>query len=296
MNKRIFKIIFFVFLLNMSLNIGHAFDLDETVDDEIRKTYNDTKLINDSGRDTVKPSNNSSNDSGNEDLPELPSIIKHVQSEKKSDDLSNYENVEPPKSYIQYKGGNICLKKGTSILVSNLNQISDWQAKGATVKFKAKSNIQGIKYTIPAGTIFKGEIVESHQPQITCNGGLVSIKIYSMLYKGQTVPVNAYIIRANDKKIFLNDIKGNRTYLKTMWKKGGWGRNIFNRMMTLTAKLGSDTSTLLLSPFPAAYGTICLGLNALTSPVTAFFSKGGHVSIPAGSVFKIKLLEDSYID
>ena len=91
-------------------------------------------------------------------------------------------------------------------------------------------------------------------------------------------------------------IKGNRTYLKTMWKKGGWGRALFGRMMTLTVNLGGEGSTLLLSPFPLAYGTICLGVNTLTSPICAFFSKGGHVNIPAGSKFQIKLLDDAFID
>ena len=116
-----------------------------------------------------------------------------------------------------------------------------------------------------------------------------------MIYKGQTVPVNAYITRANDKKIFLNNIKGERKYLKTMWQKGNWGRTLFNRMLTLTVNLGGEGSTLILSPFPLAYGTICLGANALTSPFCAFFSKGGHVSIPAGRAFKIKLLDDVFI-
>ena len=67
-------------------------------------------------------------------------------------------------------------------------------------------------------------------------------------------------------------------------------------MMTMTISLGGEGSTVLLSPFPFAYGTICLGLNTLTSPITAFFSKGGHVSIPAGSRFRIKLLDDAFID
>ncbi len=116
-----------------------------------------------------------------------------------------------------------------------------------------------------------------------------------MIYKGQTLPVNAYITRANDKKIFLNNIKGERKYLKTMWQKGNWGRTLFNNMLALTINLGSEGSTFILSPFPLAYGTICLGANALTSPFCAFFSKGGHVSIPAGRTFKIKLLDDLII-
>ena len=107
--------------------------------------------------------------------------------------------------------------------------------------------------------------------------------------------LNGYIIRADDKKIFLNNIKGKRTYLQTMYKKGNWGRSLFGRMLSLTINLGGSGSTILLSPFPLAYGTICLGINTLISPITAFFSKGGHVSIPSGSLFKIKLLEDIYI-
>ena len=66
--------------------------------------------------------------------------------------------------------------------------------------------------------------------------------------------------------------------------------------MTLTVNLGGDGSTFILSPFPLAYGTICLGLNTLTSPICAFFAKGGHVSIPAGSKFTVRLQDPAYID
>ena len=67
-------------------------------------------------------------------------------------------------------------------------------------------------------------------------------------------------------------------------------------MLTVSIGLGSESSTLILTPFPFAYGTICLGLNTITSPICAFFSKGGHVSIPAESNFGIKLIEDVMIN
>ena len=117
-----------------------------------------------------------------------------------------------------------------------------------------------------------------------------------MIYNGYETPLNGYISRANDKTVFLNNIKGERNYLQTTWKKGNWGRVIFNKMLTLTINLGGEGSTLLFSPFPFAYGTICLGLNTITSPICAFFNKGKHVSIPAGSNFKIRLLEDTFIN
>ena len=63
-------------------------------------------------------------------------------------------------------------------------------------------------------------------------------------------------------------------------------------MLTLTVNLGGEGSTLILSPFPVAYGTIVLGLNTLSSPVLALFSKGGRVNIPVGTEFVIKLRED----
>lgn len=260
---------------------AYAFDLDLTVEDDIRKNYNSSKLINDTGINE-------------ESLPDLPEELKNSVIEP---DLNKSDKTIPnniPKQILP--AGNTKIHKGTVFKVVNTSKISDWQKKGSTVKFKTNETIKGRKYSIPAGTQFAGEVIESHQPQISCNGGLVVIRIRYMIYKGQTVPLNAYITKANGKLIFLNNIKGERTYLKTMWKKGNWGRSLFSRMLTLTINLGGDTSTVLLSPFPFLYGTICLGANTLFSPVTAFFQKGGHVSINAGSNFKIRLMEDIYID
>lgn len=292
------KITLFVIFLSMLMpNFGHAFDVDESIDDEIRKNYNPNKLVNDTGiqssaldkslqADNIKPPD--------ENLPSLPNITKHGASTKTSDikDLT----ITSKRNYVPYQGGNIKIRKGKSFDVVNESGISDWQVRGTRVKFTLSSNTHGKGYTIPVGTVFQGEIIESHRPQITCNGGLVVLRIDSMLYKGQTVPIKAYVTRADDKKIFLNNIKGDRTYLKTMWKKGNWGRTLFNKMMTLTISLGAEGSTFILSPFPLAYGTICLGANAITSPICAFFTKGGKVSIPAGSKFRIKLLEDTFIN
>lgn len=275
---------------------GHAFDIDETVDDEIRKNYNPTQLIQDVNiKDTAlekKIQATPVTKNTDEQLPALPNITKQGASTKQPD-IKNNTIITTTKPYT---GGNIKVKAGTSFNVTNSVSISDWQRKGTKVKFTTRSNTSGVYYNIPAGTVFQGEIIESHQPQITCNGGLVVIKVYSMIYKGQTVPVTAYVTRANDKKIFFNKIKGNRTYLQTTWKKGNWGRTIFDKMWGVTVGLGADGATLILTPFPLAYGTICLGLNTITSPICAFFSKGGHISIPAGSQFKIKFLDDVYIN
>ena len=268
-----------LFLLICFARHAEAFDLDLTVDDDIRKNYNSSKLIKDTNTEDF------------DSLPDLPEKLKN--------DNTNY-TTQKSVQYAPQKqltpSGNIKISKGTSFNVVNTVKISDWQKRGTTVYFKTTAPIHKRKYTIPASTVFMGEVIESHQPQVSCNGGLVVIRIRSMVYKGETIPINAYVTRADDKMIFLNNIKGERTYLKTMWKKGNWGRSLFNRMLTLTINLGSDGSTFLLSPFPFMYGTICLGANTLISPVTAFFQKGKHVSINSGSQFRIRLLDDTYID
>ncbi|MBR6127502.1 hypothetical protein IKQ21_07455 [bacterium] len=273
-------VIFTLFVIIFTSEHALAFDLDMTVDDDIRKNYNSSKLINDTNTEEL------------DTLPDLPDLLKNGKT-------PNIEKAKSEKYTAPTKlvtSGNTKISRGTSFNVTNNAQISDWQKKGTMVNFTLRKQVVNRHFAIPAGTTFTGEILESHQPQITCNGGLVVIRIRNMKYKGQTYPLNAYVTRAKDKKVFFNDIKGERKYLKTMWKKGNWGRSIFNRMLTLTINLGGESSTVLFSPFPFLYGTLCLGLNTLTSPICAFFNKGGHVNIPAGSNFRIKLLSDTYID
>lgn len=293
MRRIVQKTLIITLLYISSIPLGHAFDIDETIDDEIRKNYNPTKLIQDTKTDNSALDKNikSSEYTIDENLPTLPNITKYGSSTKNSDIKQNSTTPLKP-----YTGGSIKIKAGTSFNVINTTALSDWQRKGTKVKFATKGNTFGKQYTIPSGIVFEGEIIESHQPQITCNGGLIVIKVYSMIYKNQKIPVAAYVTRANDKKIFLNNIKGERNYLKTTWQKGNWGRTLFNKMLTVSIGLGSENSTLILSPFPFVYGTICLGLNTITSPICAFFSKGGHVSIPAKSNFRIKLIDDVMIN
>lgn len=276
-------VIITLFVTIFCANHAFSFDLDMTVDDDIRKNYNSSKLVKDTNTDFL-----------DEGLPDLPNHLQQNGEKTGNKYTPKASSYTPPAKIISE--GNIKIRKGTTFNVTNTTKINDWQTKGTSVKFKTATNIYKRHYTIPAGTVFSGEIIESHQPQVSCNGGLVVVRIRYMTYKGQNVQLSAYVTRANDKVIFLNNIKGERKYLKTVWKKGNWGRALFSRMLSLTINLGSEGSTFVLAPFPLLYGSLCLGANTLVSPLTAFFSKGGHVNIPAGKQFRIKLLEDAYID
>jgi len=265
MKKNVKRTLVLAILTTIFVNQGHAFDLDETVDDEIRKYYNPSKLVQDVGgkRSALEKKLEAAPKTTqvtnvDENLPALPSISKQASTVNKQGKTvqntytSQNSSISPPKNNKIHNPKRIKISDGTSFDVVSSTAISDWQAKGTTVKFVTKKPIVKRKYTIPASTVFVGEVIESHRPQITCNGGLVVIRINAMIYNGQRIPVNAYITRANDKKIFLNNIKGDRTFWKTLWKKGDWGRTVFSRMLTVSGDLGSEGVTLILAPFPVA--------------------------------------------
>lgn len=256
----------FLILISYSL-FAQAIDLDSSIDDEIRKNYKVEEKIE-------------------EELPELPKILQTTPTNVKID---SSEIIKNKITTSEFKG---TLKGGTKFYVVNDNAITDSLKKGRKVTFHTTKPVYTKSLTIPAGTKFYTEVTDAHPPQISCNGGLVEIKVHSVVIDNSVTLIDGYITRANGKKIFLNNIKGKRTYLKTLWNKTGFGRNLFNKMLTLTLNLGNDGATIVLSPFPITYGTVVLGLNTLSSPILALFSKGGRVNIPVGTEFVIKIKDD----
>ena len=72
-----------IFLLLISINCSQAFDLDMTVDDDIRKNYNSSKLIKDTNTEDA-----------DESLPALPEISKYNKPEPIEENIS--KEVNPP--------------------------------------------------------------------------------------------------------------------------------------------------------------------------------------------------------
>ena len=180
MKKIVKNTLLSVILVLSMTNIGHAFDLDATVDDEIRKNYNPNKLIEDVGLKNNALNKNIIYDSPKIDpnLPDLPNLTNGNSTQK--------TQIKQANSLINYPilaNGNVKIRKGTSFNVISNNTISDWQVKGTKITFKTQKAKHGKGYSIPPQTIFNGEIIEVHQPQISGNGGLVVIRIYSMIYK-----------------------------------------------------------------------------------------------------------------
>ena len=288
MFKKNVGIIFIVFLLFMAP--AFSLELDTSVDEEIRKNYNPSKLELES-------------------LPPLPEVKPNPVQEKKpplevvdipeSKPIGNLPPLKPadkkPVVTKIDKSTAIRIKKGTKFTVKSQQAVSDATRAGSRLSFVSQRAVTQRYVTIPQGTVFKGEVYDSHLPQLSGNGGLIVIGIDSMVFKGSTVGIQAKITKANHKKIFFNNIKGKRTYWKSTANSLKPGTKFYKKMMRATSKLADGTITVILTPFTVVAGVAVYAVNFVGSPLFGLFGKGGRISVPAGSEFEIKLLEDVYL-
>lgn len=274
---------FFILFISMwyfCLPALSAFDIDTSVNDEIRKKYNTTKIEEDL-------------------LPPLPDNLKNDAPLKSNENFSKPTVLAAPlkevKTVPSVKNQQIKLNKGTKFTVRLISGVSDKLSVGTKIYFKLSKPIKTRYFYMPENTRFIGVITDSHTPQLTGNGGLIVIKIESVTINGKNQDINAKITKANYKNIYFNNIKGKRTYWKNVAKSTKPGRNFYNKMWAKTKKLAGDSVTVIFSPFTLITGVLVVGVNVIGSPVFALFSEGGSISIPANSPFELKLLEDAII-
>ncbi len=267
-----------------------ALELDTSVDDEIRRTYDPSKL--------------------EQTLPALPKVApsqpvstpKTSQTSTPPKTLPVTPDVKPQigvkkfqNEYKYDKSTAIRIKKGTKFRVKSNSVISDYLRKGAKVSFSSIKPVTQRYITIPVGTKFTAVVEDSHQPQMSGNGGLVVLIVDSITVNGQTRSVHGKITKANMKKIFFNNMKGKRSYWKGVANQVDKGENFYKKTRRTSSKLADNPVGILISPIPVLTGMVVYAVNLVGSPVFALWSKGGRISIPAGSEFEIKLLEDVYL-
>ncbi len=268
-----------------------ALELDTSVDDEIRRTYDPSKL------EQTLP-----------DLPKIPATA--TQTTPKSTAAPS----TPPKTlpvtpdakpqigvkkfqneYKYDKSTAIRIKKGTKFRVKSNSVISDYLREGAKVSFSSIKPVTQRYITVPVGTKFTAVVEDSHQPQMSGNGGLVVLMVDSITVNGQTRSVHGKITKANMKKIFFNNMKGKRSYWKGVAKQVDKGENFYKKTRRTSSKLADNPVGIIISPIPVVTGMVVYAVNLAGSPLFALWSKGGRISIPAGSEFEIKLQEDVYL-
>lgn len=271
-----------------------AFELDWSVDDEIRQNYEPSKLEQ-------------------EVLPGLPSILKEntVSAPVKTQNpqTTGTQPAAPPKTTLEtdYSGSKkvktvkndsftaIKIRKGTKFKVKSKTNVADWNSSGAGMTFVTTAPVTRRYVSVPAGTVFKGVIEDSHQPKAFGNGGLLKLKADSVILNGSVRNVNAKVIRANDKVIIFNNIKGKRGYIRGIGKAVDKGEKFYNKSRTASKKLAANPVGVIVSPIPTIAGAAGYVVNLAVSPITALWSKGEHISIPAGTNYTIKFREDLYL-
>lgn len=295
-----------VFILLMGLiaciQTANAFELDWSADEEIRKNYDTSKLENDV-------------------LPELPDVIRNPQPIAKPDykvpktsvsapSTVPKENIETdfstskgnvsvskmPHRKVKSSYSAIKIPKGTKFKVKSQTKLSDWNTAGARYTFVSTEPVVKRYVLVPAGTVFRGVIEDSHQPNFAGNGGLLKLKSETIQLNNSSRNIDAKVVRANNKKIFFNNIKGQRGYVKGIAANVDKGQQFYNKSRKSSTKLASNPVGVIISPIPTVVGAVGYCANLIVSPVTALWSKGSHISLPSGTGYTIKLRQDLFLD
>lgn len=275
MKKLFATLLTLIFLANTCFA---ASNLDTSVDSEIRKNYQVDK----------------------NSLPPLPQIFYSEPQNTTvnyEDSIQTFEPIKTTKSKAKKSTSEkIVLKSGTKLKLKSRSTITDRTGVGTVVSFRLLYPVTTTYFTIPSETLFYGKVIETHPPQITGNGGLIIINLTSARINGKRYKLNARVTNANSKKIFFNNIKGKRKYLRSLPKTITWGRSYKNKMYRATARLSKETATLILCPFSFLFGTVGYAANLLLSPVLALKYKGERITLKTGTDFTFKLSEDLVIE
>ena len=277
-----------------------AIDLDSTVNDSSRKNYTVPKTTVQPNSTTTKQITNtvqSGTKSVTEVVPQTP-----VSTQVMEKTVLPAVPALPQKAYsstaahtnTQYSGK---VPNADAIIPCSINssKITDYMCEGQKLTFLTTQEIYTPYFRIPAKTKLTAEIVDSHRPQMSCNGGLVAFRIVSAQINGYTQPLNAGIIKIKTDRVYFSNLKGNHTYWKTTCKKAKWGQKIFTKWSRTSSRLASKGPAIILSPFPYLGGCVLAAASTVTSPVTALLGKGGSLVVPANTTFTIKLYDDAKI-
>ena len=265
-----------------------ALDLDLSVDEEIKKKYDTSKLQYDV-------------------LPALPKVdsTKTITPQKPA--TSSTTTTAVPKATPTYtvEAPNVTkadlknaikIPAGTKFQVRSDQKISDWLRTGNTLSFTTYAPVYKSYISVPVGSKIYGRIEDVHRPQKTGNGGLVVIRITSIIYNGKSIPVNGKITKADSKHIYLNNIKGQHQYWKNVGKQIDKGEAFYRKTRKTSTKLANNPLGVIISPIPTIVGFVGYTGATVLSPLTALTSTGGSLTIPAGSSFEVKLIENAYIN
>ena len=224
------KKIFFLLLLNLFLvNQALALELDLSVDEEIRKNYNPSKLEQQNLPPLPKTTGSQSKTVTTQPRPAQTTTSTPPKTvPTTSEPVIKRVNKNLPGSTLTKDDFTaIKIKKGTKFRVKSNAIVSDYLHEGSKVSFTSLTPVYQKYITIPAGAKLKASVKDVHPPQMTGNGGLVVLVLESVTFNGKTYSAHGKVIKANHKKIFVNNIKGKRQYWKGVANQIDKGENFY---------------------------------------------------------------------
>jgi len=286
------KILCLIAFLSMLQACCLAFDLDTSVDDEIRRNYNPSALEQSlPALPKVSPTKTPTSTPPTSTTQAPPKSLPVTQPSKPHIGVKKL-----PNDYKYDKSTAIRIPKGTKFKVRSSSYLSDTTRTGARFSFTTLQPVTKRYVTIPTGTVFNAVVTNSHPPQATGNGGLLEIAVDGINFRGKNYYAQGKVTKANRKKVFVNNIKGKRQYWKGVANQVEKGQNFYKKTRRTSAKLTDNPITLIVAPVPTIVGMGVYAVNLVGSPLFSIGSKGGRLTIPAGSEFEIKLLDDIYLE
>lgn len=274
-----------------------ALELDLSVDEEIRKNYNPSKLEQQNLPPLPKTTGSQSKTVTTQPRPAQTTTSTPPKTvPTTSEPVIKRVNKNLPGSTLTKDDFTaIKIKKGTKFRVKSNAIVSDYLHEGSKVSFTSLTPVYQKYITIPAGAKLKASVKDVHPPQMTGNGGLVVLVLESVTFNGKTYSAHGKVIKANHKKIFVNNIKGKRQYWKGVANQIDKGENFYKKTRKTSSKLANNPVGVIISPIPTIIGIAAYGVNLVLSPVISIGYKGGRISIPAGSEFEFKVQENIYL-
>lgn len=274
-----------------------ALELDLSVDEEIRKNYNPSKLEQQNLPPLPKTTGSQSKTVTTQPKPVQTTTSTPPKTvPTTSEPVIKRVNKNLPGSTLTKDDFTaIKIKKGTKFRVKSNAIVSDYLHEGAKVSFTSLTPVYQKYITIPAGAVLRASVKDVHPPQMTGNGGLVVLVLESVTFNGKTYSAHGKVTKANHKKIFVNNIKGKRQYWKGVANQIDKGENFYKKTRKTSSKLANNPVGVIISPIPTIIGIAAYGVNLVLSPVISIGYKGGRISIPAGSEFEFKVQENIYL-
>ena len=276
------------------VNPAFSLTLDLSVDEEIRKNYNPSKLEQESLPPLPKTTGTQSKTVTTKPVqtttapPKIAPVVSEHAGKKVNKNL-------PGSTLTRDDFTAIKIKKGTKFRVKSNAIVSDYLREGAKVSFTSLTPVYQKYIIIPAGAVLRASVKDVHPPQMTGNGGLVVLVLESVTFNGKTYSAHGNVTKANHKKIFVNNIKGKRQYWKGVANQIGKGEKFYQKTRKTSTKLANNPVGVIISPIPTIVGIAAYGVNLVLSPIISIGSKGGRISIPAGSEFEFKVQENVYL-